>query len=529
LRCHLQRLTQWLAACGVAAGSLFPLHASAAAPAPRFDISRYVVQGNTLLPAAELEALLAPYRGPRRGFADVEHAVEALRKAYARHGFALVRVSLPEQELDRGEVRLQVSEVRIGRVSVEGNRFFDTPDIRRSLPELREGHTPDMMRLSASLAQANENPAKKATLELQGGERDEVDARVKVVDEKPWTVALNIDNTGTEATGKTLVGAVYQNANASGHDDVLSLQYTTTAEKPRSVSLYGAGYHIPIYTLGDSLDFYANYSDVDSGTILAGIFDLQVSGKGTVAGARYNHAFGRLGGLDSALSVGFDHKAYRTGVGFQGFELGSDVTVHPVSVAYAGTWKVGAASSAFTLSVAHNLAGGANGGADDFARARSDARAAYTLARLGLAHTRELAGDWQLRAAAAGQYTRDALIPGEQFGVGGMGSVRGFASREVAGDSGVSGSAEAYTPDLCARLTGTFCRVLAFYDVAHVTRNHALPGEFTAASIASAGLGLRAAVGRHATLQLDYGHVLDAGLTEARGHSRLDFRLSLTY
>src|SRR5258708_10408689 len=512
----------------VLAGLLLPLSVSAAPP--RFDISRFDVQGKTLLAPAELDTLLAPHRGADRDFGDVQRAVEALQAAYARHGFTLVRVALPEQELNGGVVRFQVVETRVGRVAIEGNRFHDDANIRHSLPGLAEGTLPNIARISASLAQANENPSKKTTLQLKDGARpDEVDARLAVVDEKAWSVALNVDNTGLEQTGKTLVGVVYQNANFAGLDHVLSLQYTTTAEQPKKVSVYGAGYHLPLYALDDSLDFYTNYSHFHSGTLPSRTLDMQVHGNETVYGARYNHSFGNLGPVESSASLGFDYKAFRNGVTFQGFPVGNDVTVHPLSLAYAGTWKAGASVTALTLSLARNLPGGDRGGTDDFERVRSGARPGYTLARLGAAYTRSLGLDWQLRLAAAGQYSRDALVPGEQFGAGGVGSVRGFLTREISGDKGYSASAELYTPELCARWQGAAvsCRALVFYDAAHVSRIDPLPGELSSVSIGSPGPGVPAALGRHATLQLDLGHVVDGAPVEARGRNRLNFKLSL--
>jgi len=73
------------------------------------------------------------------------------------------------------------------------------------------------------------------------------------------------------------------------------------------------------------------------------------------------------------------------------------------------------------------------------------------------------------------------------------------------------------------------CRALAFYDSAYVSRNNSLPGEQTQASIASVGLGWRMTIDRYASLQMDYGRVVDAGGTENKGDKRLHFRLSLTY
>jgi hemolysin activation/secretion protein len=134
-----------------------------------------------------------------------------------------------------------------------------------------------------------------------------------------------------------------------------------------------------------------------------------------------------------------------------------------------------------------------------------------------------------VRAVLMAQYTRDALVPGEQFGAGGMLSVRGFESREIAGDKGVSGNLELYTPALCASIPGVACRALVFGDAGRIMRNDALPGEFEQSSIGSVGAGLRAQVGRHVTAQLDVAHVLDAGPVSDKGSNRVNFRVSLTY
>jgi hemolysin activation/secretion protein len=510
------------------AASTAVLSASAAA-GPRFDISGFAVEGNTLLPAAEVDAVLAPYKGRDRDFAAVQQAVAALQKAYQRHGFNLVRVALPEQELEHGLVRIRVVETRIGKVTVEGKRYFDSANIRASVPGLQEGTKPNIGRISASLAQANENPAKKTTLNLQGAADGTVDARLSVVDERPWHISLTADNTGNEDTGKTYTGVVYQNSNLWGLDHVASVQYTTSAEKPERVSVYGAGYHLPIYRLGDSMDFYASHSDVDSGAVLVGTLDLKVSGAGTIGGARYNHAFARTGDFQSSIGTGFEHKEYKNDARVFDFQLGNDITVHPISLAYWGTWVGVAGEAAFSLTGVHNIPGGDNGSDLDFALSRAGAKPAYNLARFGATYTKLLPAQWRARVAVQGQYSNDKLIAGEQFGAGGVGSVRGFPNRDIAGDSGTNATAEVYTPDLCRGWHASYCSVLGFYDTARVARNGALPGEFSHASIGSVGLGLRSALGRNVSLLLDYGYVVDGGIGARRGDDELNFRLSLTY
>ncbi|MES2295945.1 MAG: ShlB/FhaC/HecB family hemolysin secretion/activation protein [Pseudomonadota bacterium] len=504
-----------------------------AAPADgavRFDIGRFAVSGNTLLAQGAIDAALAPFLGKQRDFGDVQRALEALEAVYHERGYNVVQVELPEQELNGGVVTLKVIEIKIGRVKVTGNTVFDEANVRRSLPALREGKGPNLKDISAGLKLANENPAKKVTMKMQGGERDdEVDVKLEVVDQKAWTASLNLDNTGSTATGKTHAGVVLQHANLLGRDDVASMQYSTTVEKPSQVSVWGAGYHLPLYALNDSLDLYASYSDVDSGTISAGLLNLAVSGKGTVFGLRYNRSLTRAEGYEPRLVFGLESKAFKNSVLFAGSDIGNDITVHPLSIGYLGSWSGAQRESNLSLTLLHNLPGGKNGKSADFAAARKGAPAGFSALRFAGTVARSLARDWQSRVIVSGQYSPKPLIPGEQFGAGGSSSVRGFDERVVSNDSGVLGNFELYTPTLCAALTGWQCRALGFVDGAYVSRNEPLPGEMSSATLASVGLGLRLLKSTNVNVQLDYGHVVHSGSSGATDKNKLHVRATLAY
>ena len=117
----------------------------------RFDILKYEVQGNTLFKAEQVLALVTPFTGKQRDFGDVQRAVEALEEAYRAAGYSAVQVLLPEQELERGVVTLKVIEARVGKIEIEGNQYFDADNIRRSLPTLREGISPNTRAISAAV------------------------------------------------------------------------------------------------------------------------------------------------------------------------------------------------------------------------------------------------------------------------------------------------------------------------------------------------------------------------------------------
>jgi hemolysin activation/secretion protein len=505
---------------------------AAGQPGERFDISTFQVQGNTLLTPRTVDALLKPYAGRNRDIADLRHAADALEAAYRARGFGLVQVVLPQQELHQGVVRLNVIETTIGKVTVEGNTVFDADNIRRSMPALREGTSPDLGRISDSLKLANENPLKKTTVQMHSGERDDqVDVLVKVADSRAWRLGASFDNSGSGNAGKPHVGLSFLHANLGGRDHVLILQYTTALEHPGDVRVFGAGYHIPLYALGDSVDLFGVHSDIDAGSVAAGIVNLAVSGKGAIYGARYNRNLARTGRYDGRLVFGIDYRAYKNDVRLLGLQLGNDVTVHPVSAGYAAKWTLAHTDLNLNVTAFHNLPGGSHGSDEDIRRARAGASGNYTVVRYGAGAAHAFAGDWQARVGINGQYTRDSLVPREQFGIGGADSVRGFTEREIADDRGYAGSVELYTPNLCARIERAAfqCRMLAFHDSAQISRNHPLPGERTDETISSAGIGLRFGLDRLLSAQLDVGRVMNAGGLQNKGDHRIHFLMNIAY
>ena len=503
------------------------------ADAPRFEVTRYQVEGNTRIPADEVERLLAPHTGKDRDFASVQQAVETLEQAYRSRGFHAVRVVLPEQELRDGAVKLTVVESRIGTVTVEGNRHFSNSNIRASVPQLQEGTLPNIDRISQEIRVANENPAKKMQMILQGGEREDIlNASLKITDEKPWKLGLILDDTGTRQTGNQHLSFLGQYANLFNRDHLFTFQYTTSPDHLEEVSIYSLGYRIPLYTWGDSLDLYGGYSDVDSGAVQSGILSLNVSGKGSFAGIRYNQNLVRRGEYEHRLMYGFDYRRFENNVVYSGSQLGSNTEAHLASIGYAGSFAhTGGGTAEIWGSVSQNIPGGSDGDKAAFQRTRVGATDDFTIFRGGSTLLYPLPADWQTRFTINGQYSAVPLIPGEQFGMGGQGSLRGFDERELTDDIGVAGSLEFYTPNLLKKieLTPSLLRALVFYDVGYVKRNQPEPGEKDHRTAASTGLGLRLSISKHLTASTDYAFVVKPEGNRSKGSGRWHFRVQLTF
>jgi hemolysin activation/secretion protein len=530
---------------------------SALAADDSFDIARFQIEGNTLLPEAEVQRAVAPLVGEKRVYGDIQKALEALEQAYRRAGFSTVQVYVPEQELTGGVVRLVVTEGVIGKVVISGNRYFDAGNIRRSLPALQEGRAPNLRQMSENIQLANDSPARQLEVTLGVSEEEgKVDAKVLVAEDRPQRAFATVDSTGTQATGRSRVGLAYQHANLFDRDHNLTLAYTGSADTPVGVKvdIFSVGYRIPFYALGDSLDFIYGKSGVNtpsSSPTLGGA--LGIVGKGDVFGLRWNHHFARRGEYSSKLIYGFDYKYINSRCTTAGSPASIEpptppiascvpYTTRPVSVTYSGQKQSPGQVLDYSLGLAHNLALGSHytnvdGATDRYSYLTSGNRPTredFNIVRLGGSYLKAFQNDWQMRLAASGQYGGNPLVAAEQFGLVGSSAVRGFNERAAAADSGYFVNAELYTPELGKKAdTRASLRLLMFYDFARGANHNVPAGSLTPAKIgvASAGAGVRYAIGKDFSLRFDLAQVLDAGPpnTKERGDRRGHLNLMLAF
>lgn len=496
-----------------------------------FEIKGFVVENASLLSPALLQESAQQFAGARRTMSDIQSALAAIEHAYAEQGFGAVKAMLPEQELADGLVRVRVIEATIGQVEIVGNTHFSNDNIRHSLPGLAEGQYPNLARIDAALRVANESAAKQTNLVFRQGEQEgTLDASVRISDENPLRFAVSADNTGVKgsdgkyATGRYRTGFIVQHANLFDRDHALSFQYLTSPGFIRDVKIAGLGYRMPLYATGNALELSYGYSNVNSGKLTTVAGPIGISGSGHVFSGKYEQMFPRWGDWLGKLTYGLDYRIYTNKVTAEGSQesLIPDTVVHPVSLTYGGQLQQESRVLQAALTYLHNIPGGGDGRTEDFTKpgGRAQATANYQAWRFNAVLNQSLPKDWILKLAANGQYTRDALISGEQFGAGGQDSVRGFYERQFANDKGVRASAELMTPELLGSGLHRL-RLLAFYDAAALWRNRAQPGEASALSISSMGLGVRGGYGKDLSYRFDLGRVIDEALPQRSGMTRL--------
>jgi hemolysin activation/secretion protein len=499
------------------------ISAASMAQSARFTISGFDVQGNTLLPEGRVQAIVSAFAGLDKDIDDINEAAQALRKAYENAGYPVVKVFPPPQAAGSGRIVLKVIEGQVDIVRVRGNNAYGEANIRASLPTLQEKTKPNVKEIVASIAAANENPAKQVAVNFQAAEQlGNIDAVVNVTEDQPKKTTLNLDNTGNKASGVYRATLGYQHANLFDRDHMLTLQVGTAIDKPNTGFQVSGGYRVPFYGSGLTLDAIAAYSRSTT-TTRVGFGSTDMNGRGTVLGVRLNQSLPSLGEYRHRLIYGFDYKDFdNTCTGINAGTCGT-VTSQPVSVTYFATRTTPEYQASAALAYAVNVPGGSHGSRVEYALARGQADQAWSALRGNASLAIPLPQDMQLRASLAGQYSPSRLIPAEQFGIGGAASVRGYAERSATSDRGWAASLELYSPDYGRRFAEDLSlRGLLFFDVGYVNPTDPIRTLAERSTrLHSVGLGVRAQRGRDLSLKADLGVALkDFAGTAGAGNSR---------
>ena len=507
----------WLLAA-LAVAALVP--AQAQMPVVRFDVARFVVEGDNPLSEARTREVLGAFTGEHAGVEGLLAAADALERAMQEVGFPFQRVVVPPQSLNDGEVVLRVAVFKVAQVEVRGARHHSEANARRSVPALREGKTPDTGAVARSLALANRQPWKTTTVTFR--ESDSVpqglDAVLEVEDRRPWTVWSSLDNTGSGSTGPFRWSVGASAGNLFDRDHTLNASYVTSPGHAGRIRQWAVGYSAPAYGLGGAFTGFHVRSEADSGRVLDA-FD--VSGAGAFTGVLYTHELAGRAGLTHRLSAGLDDRHFDNDLVPAGARSGAVMDLAPPAVrsrplvlGYAAEYAEEDWSLESWVRYARNLRSGSGNDDAVYEANRPGAEAGWDALRGGARLSWALPARWSARGVLEGQMAGEALIAGEQFGLGGVNSVRGFSEREVAGDDGIRGSLELWSPTVA----DTGVRFLLFADAGRVFSDalSGVPGGDTADSLASLGAGLRWSWKEQVALLLDVGAILEG--TETREH-----------
>lgn len=485
-----------------------------------FDVMEYRVEGNTLLPKGKIEEAVYPHLGEKKSIDDVEKARTALEKTYHDAGYLTVLVDIPEQDVGKGVVTLNVTEGKVGSLRVKGSKYVSLGRIKALAPSVTEGEVPYFPNVQKDMANLNRTADKRVTPVMRAGKAfGTVDVDLKVDDTLPLHASLELnDQYSRDTTHSRLAGSIRYD-NLWQHEHSLSLSFQTSPENTSEVKVLSANYLWRFDDTDTMLAFYAVKSDSN----VASVGGVTILGKGTILGARVILPLPALETYTHSLSLGVDYKDFGQSVVFGGtFE--TPVTYAPLSATYNGMEQDESGQTQFVGSMNFNLRGVVSDEAE-FAAKRAGASPNFFVLKADLQRTQKLPWDLQGFVRLDGQFAGQELISNEQYMAGGANSVRGYLESEASGDRALHGTLELRSPSLLRNVsTLQDFRLLAFYDAAKlwwVGDTGSIKHPF----LAGAGFGMRVKTFKNLNADLDFAVPLHKGDATASGDFRSHVRL----
>ncbi|MCP4077582.1 MAG: ShlB/FhaC/HecB family hemolysin secretion/activation protein [Gammaproteobacteria bacterium] len=468
-----------------------------------FNVSSFEITGDNPIGDKAFK-VLQPFLGEQSGLEGLSAAADALERAIISAGFSFHRVSLPPQQLTSGTVEFQVVSFSIGSINISGNEYFDEQNINNSLPLLKTGSTPNTKELSRSLKLANNHASKNIVLKFKEGEsEDAIDAELTVQDQNPQLVFITLDNTGSADSEEFRSTVGYQHGNLFNLDHSITATFTVAPQDTAATAQVGFNYHVPLYAHGANMDFLFSDSEVNSGDVADGA---AITGKGSVMGFTYSRPLLTDTNFNHQWSAGFQAKSFDNEIDLGGGSLvNSKVLSAPLELGYGFSYNMSSGVVSGGLKLAMNLDAGKNNSDEDYAAVRPEAQNDWTAVSYHLSYDLVFAQNWLFHAGMSGQNSSDLLIPGEQFGVGGSSSLRGFEERSVTGDTGYQTSLELWLPAIFD------IRFLLFVDQASLDFNSGELSEGDSYDLSSAGFGMRWSWKQNLSISLDYGVINEGG------------------
>jgi hemolysin activation/secretion protein len=486
-----------------------------------FDIYEYEIEGNTVLPQTTVEKTVYGFLGPGRTIDDVERARAALEKAYRDAGYATAAVTIPEQQVSEGVVKLQVIEGRIGRVQITGNKYYADGYIRSQASAMKEGAVANFPAMQKDVAALNSSPERRVVPVLRPGARlGTTDVDLQVQDQSPLKANVDLNNYYSPNTTelRLLAGLRYDNLWQLGHS--IGVQAQTSPLDTSEVRVFSASYSAPVWADMTAAAYY-----IRSRSNVAAVGDLTVLGNGSIVGARLIRPLQAIGSYNQSASFGADYKSFTNIVTQPGTPgIPTPITYTDLLVSYSGSVAKPTYFTSFTTGITFSVRG-ISASDTEFENNRFNAASNFLILKWDVQHTRAIYRGWSLYGKFDGQLTGQPLVSTEQYAAGGADNVRGYLQAEVIGDNAAHATFELRSPSVGARLSPNLqdLTLYGFIDGAGVSIVDPLPGQQTHSTLASAGVGLRARAFDSFTLRLDVGVALKPTIYTAEGDVRVQF------
>jgi hemolysin activation/secretion protein len=458
-------------------------------------VQKFDIVGNTLLTGEEINRVISSFEGRDLTLAEMKEVASRLTDLYRDKGYLLVRAIVPKQDFQGGPVEIKVLEGKVGKISVEGAKHFDSDWVEAHIDKaIVDGNfQADKFQRQLLLMNDYEDLNVQAVLS-PGAEKGTADITVKVEDEQPLHVGFDYNNYGIPENGENRFGITLDVGNIATNGDKLRVRGVTQFPTDEFSYFAQARYSLPVNLNGTRVGLEYQRGAFASGDGLAQVLDIR--GDANIASAFVSHALKRKLDHSSDLAFTVSYKDVQNNI-FNNTPLAREDYV-TTRLDYFGDWRDVKGRTLFQTSWTQGIGG--DGGV-----VVSNIRADDNFAKFnfGAMRVQNLAPGFYGVLRGTAQLATDPLYTIEQFSVGGISTVRGYSQSELLGDNGYTISGELRWSPL--KKNPEIFQVVTFIDHGGVRIIDRFPGELPVESLTGAGFGFRSSPTENTHLTLDFG------------------------
>ncbi|AMA61256.1 ShlB/FhaC/HecB family hemolysin secretion/activation protein [Bradyrhizobium sp. CCGE-LA001] len=392
---------------------------------PKFRLRKVTFDESKFITPAELDEIARKYVGKDVDIAALLQLVADINAVYAARGIVTGIATLPDQDAKGGVVRVKLTEGRLQKTTVEGNKQTRTDYILDRVKE-PEGEVLDVPKLNRDVIWFNRtNDVQIKALLQPGTSFGLTDLQFAVIEPPVDTWQLFVDNQGVENTGRWQGGTFYKRHGLFGVDDRLTF-YGVRSDG----NLNGnAAYSIPVNPWGGRVG--VSYTEGKIKIIQGPFVALDVTGRSSQASVNFSQPVwvtqDWLVLVNAALTEGKTVSRFAT---VAVTDDHYDRSTAGVSVTKSGNaYSITVSPAVNYIEWQDHVLGGN--------------RTFNTYTGSLLATSAAGPANFSANVLASWQYTQEKLLPGSQiFSIGGPTTVRGYPSNSASGDSGYYFNAE---------------------------------------------------------------------------------------
>lgn len=358
----------------------------------------------------------------------IKEVIENYLKAKNR---LFIKVLIPKQDLSDEILKVLLVQGKYGNITVEGNKYYSSDFIKNSFDK-KSGDNLNYNKLVESILLLNEysNLEVKSYMK-KGSAPASSDVVLKVNDKLPFSANLSYDNLGSKAISRNRIRADLTYGNGIVDGDLSSLNIMRSIN-PSGMELENFDYSLPINKKHTKLHLGALSSNyIVSGSDFA---NLGIEGETKIYTLGFSHPLKRT--ISESMNLRFDYQ-YKKSKSYLFNALSSLDRLKVISAGF-NTQENGVFSTLYTNI---NISKGSLSEATS-TQSRTNQDNSYIKLNSTLMYQKKinLFGEFSFRLNT--QFSKDRLPLSEVYSLGGLNSVRGYASSKFVGDTGFDTSLE---------------------------------------------------------------------------------------